>query len=519
MNDKKRSLLFKFGLIFTIFTVIAVALGGLATYYSQMESYRRQCERNIRDIGAYLERLILQDQDNFAIYQRYYMAHFAEVDIPFDINNYRAAQAEYEKLFAMHHSGRTFGVDIEFDDMDPEVQKAWFIYYHEYWLLTFEEARVAFNIPYTYYLVPKEEIFNMVYMIDGERTAKKDSDGKILYLGDEYNDPIEKYPVQWEAWFTGRKLDKSQVWDNEWGHTYAYYTPLIINGKKLGLIGTEVEVKTVNEGILDNTLKQIAGVGAIVILCVLVLLWYINRRYISKIVRLGENIKKYAEVKDAEIAGTIEKDATGGDELAALSMQASAMILELENYMKSLVDTTKRLGEAQEKADAMSEMVNKDALTGIRNKTAYDKEIRRVEWEMQGHDGKEFGIAMIDLNFLKRINDTYGHEQGNIAIKKLCHMVCTIFDHSPVFRIGGDEFAVVLENNDYKNVDALVAQFNAKIEEMAQDATLEPWERISAAIGVAYYDPVTDSSAANVFKRADKAMYIRKKEMKAVRTE
>ena len=62
------------------------------------------------------------------------MAHFAEVDIPFDFDNYRAAQAEYEKLFAMHHPGRTFGVDIEFDAMDPEVQKAWFIYYHEYWL-------------------------------------------------------------------------------------------------------------------------------------------------------------------------------------------------------------------------------------------------------------------------------------------------------------------------------------------------------------------------------------------------
>ena len=519
MDDKKRSLLFKFGLIFTIFTVIAVVLGGLATYYSQMESYRKQCEKNIRDIGAYLERLILQDKDNFAIYQKYYMAHFAEVDIPFDFDNYRAAQAEYEKLFAMHHPGRTFGVDIEFDDLAPEVKKAWFIYYHEYWLLTFEEARAAFHIPYTYYLVPKEDIFYMVYMIDGERTAKKDSDGKILYLGDEYLDPLEKYPVQWEAWFTGKKLDKSQVWDNEWGHTYAYYTPLIINGKKLGLIGTEIEVKTVNEGILNNTLKQIAIVGAVVILCVLVLLWYINRRYISRIVRLGENIKEYAEVKDAAIAGKIERDVIGSDELASLSMQASAMILEMENYMKSLVDTTKRLGEAQEKADAMTEMANKDALTGIRNKAAYDKEVRRVEWEMQGDPGKEFGIAMIDLNYLKRINDTYGHEQGNVALKKLCHMVCTIFAHSPVFRIGGDEFVVVLEKEDYKNVDALVSQFNAKLEELAHDTALEPWEQISAAIGVAHYDPVMDSSAANVFKRADRAMYLRKKEMQAVRTE
>ena len=160
-----------------------------------------------------------------------------------------------------------------------------------------------------------------------------------------------------------------------------------------------------------------------------------------------------------------------------------------------------------------------DALTGIRNKTAYDKEIRRVEGDLQSDSDKKFGIAMVDLNFLKKINDTYGHEQGNIAIKKLCRMVCVIFAHSPVFRIGGDEFVVVLENNDYKNADDLLAQFNGQLNDMANDAALEPWERISAAIGVAFYDPATDSSVATVFKRADKAMYLRKKEMKAVRNE
>ena len=519
METKKRGLLFKFAVVFTIFTVIAVVLGGLATYYSQMESYRRQCEKDIREIGEYLERLIMQDRENFAIYQRYYMEHFAEVDIPFDFNNYRTAQAEYEKLFAMHHPGRTFGVDIEFDNMDAEVQKAWFIYYHEYWLLTFEEARAAFHIPYTYYVVPKEEIYHMVYMIDGERTAKKDSDGKILYLGDEYLDPLEKYPVQWETWFTGKKLDASQVWDNEWGHTYAYYTPLIIHGKKQGLIGTEIEVKTVNEGILRNTLQQSAGVGAVVILCVAALLWFINRRYISKIVRLGENIKTYAEEKDAAIAGVIEKDAAGGDEIAELSMRASEMIRELENYMRNLVETTKKLGEAQEQAAAMNALANKDALTGIRNKTAYDKEICRVERELAKDKNKQFGLAMVDLNFLKRINDTYGHDQGNVAIKKLCHLVCVVFKHSPVFRIGGDEFAVVLENDDYVNVDDLVSAFNLKLDEMCADETLEPWERISAAIGVACYDPQADSSVESVFKRADKAMYEQKVKMKAVRDE
>ena len=167
----------------------------------------------------------------------------------------------------------------------------------------------------------------------------------------------------------------------------------------------------------------------------------------------------------------------------------------------------------------MRELANKDALTGVKNKLAYDRETRRVEAEMEADKGKRFGLVMIDLNFLKRINDTFGHEQGNIAIKKLCHIVCTIFAHSPVFRVGGDEFAVMLENDDYENADALVAELNATLENMAKDDTLEPWERVSAAIGFARYDAAADSSVANVFKRADREMYNRKKAMKALRSD
>ena len=61
-----------------------------------------------------------------------------------------------------------------------------------------------------------------------------------------------------------------------------------------------------------------------------------------------------------------------------------------------------------------------------------------------------FGIAMIDLNNLKVINDTYGYEEGNYAIKKLCEIVCSVFSHSLVFRIGGDEFVVILKGADQK---------------------------------------------------------------------
>ncbi|MBP5199820.1 MAG: hypothetical protein J6Z82_04155 [Schwartzia sp.] len=61
--------------------------------------------------------------------------------------------------------------------------------------------------------------------------------------------------------------------------------------------------------------------------------------------------------------------------------------------------------------------------------------------------------------------------------------------------------------------------FNLKFGEMSADKTLEPWERISAVIGVACYDPQADGSVMSVFKRADKDMYEQKVEMKAARFE
>ena len=105
----------------------------------------------------------------------------------------------------------------------------------------------------------------------------------------------------------------------------------------------------------------------------------------------------------------------------------------------------------------------------------------------------------------------------NLAIKKLCSIVCEVFAHSPVFRIGGDEFVVILENHDYDNFAVLKEDFNARLKALANDPDLAPWEKVSASIGIALYNPQLDSSAENVFRRADKAMYIRKKEMKASR--
>ena len=518
MEHKTDSLLFKFALIFLIFTTMAMLMSGISIYVNQTNQYKEQCEKNMQDLADYIESMLIADGKNFLVLQDYFMKHKGEMMICHDFSgDYDPAKKKYEELFAAQYPGKILGSTITFEELSPEVKNAYAVYYFEYWLYKFEKARDFFGLKYVYYIVPTAEPLHMVWMLDLVRDKKTINDVDYIDLGVDVYEPMEKHQKMWEAWNTGKKPKGYDTYDNEFGKTYAYYNPLYIDGRKVGLIGTEIDIDNVNKAILRNALQQTAIMGLILFLCVSVMLWAIHKRYISKLSHLQANVRDYADNKDSHIADAIEQDVTGKDEISALSMQVAAMIHELENYMKSLVETMKELGDTKKKAEAMNELAHKDALTGIRNKTAYDNEIRRIEWAIE--DGKtNFGIAVIDLNFLKRINDTYGHEHGNIAIKKLCHMVCVVFAHSPVFRIGGDEFAVILKNDDLKNVNALVEKFNTSLDEMASDETQEPWERISAAIGIAMYDPIRDNNFTNVFKRADKAMYKRKKEMKAVRT-
>ena len=207
--------------------------------------------------------------------------------------------------------------------------------------------------------------------------------------------------------------------------------------------------------------------------------------------------------------GDLEHKSTAirNDEVGDMSNRLNEMVSTLKAAMREL-------SSSQKHAEELSELANKDALTGVRNRTAYDRYMERLQQELAEGDEK-FGLAMADLNYLKIINDNYGHYKGNVAIQKFCGTLCDVFGHSPVFRIGGDEFVVILKGHDYDNCAELVLEFDRRLETLRQDDTLEEWEKISAAIGFALYDAALDRSPEDVSIRADKAMYDRKKEMKS----
>ena len=120
---------------------------------------------------------------------------------------------------------------------------------------------------------------------------------------------------------------------------------------------------------------------------------------------------------------------------------------------------------------------------------------------------------MIDIDFFKKINDTYGHEMGDIVIKEAAGYINRIFSNSQVFRTGGDEFVAILIADDYINRNALLNKFE---EEMRYPIPETENIFLSISFGMAEA-PGDNEDFDKVFELADERMYLKKKEMRMER--
>ncbi|MCR5562780.1 MAG: diguanylate cyclase [Desulfovibrio sp.] len=245
--------------------------------------------------------------------------------------------------------------------------------------------------------------------------------------------------------------------------------------------------------------------------------WSIRGKTDLEIRKDKENAKKAFET-DIEILNTgigkryiIEVNTDGKQEFLEIIKEP---LKDLDGKVTGIIALINDITEKENMRMQLEKLALKDGLTGLRNNKAYSIEIKRIDKEISERTAN-FGIAMVDLNFLKQINDKYGHEYGNKAILALSKILCDIFKHSPVFRFGGDEFIILLENNDLQNINILSNQFRNIIDQNRFNDDLPPWEKISAAIGIAIFDKKRDVSATDVFKRADGKMYECKLVMKA----
>lgn len=177
------------------------------------------------------------------------------------------------------------------------------------------------------------------------------------------------------------------------------------------------------------------------------------------------------------------------------------------------IEWQKKAIKRQHMVEDLNKQVYVDALTHVRNKGGFDKYVEGLKKKIESDEKLNVAIVMFDCNNLKTINDKYGHEKGDVYLKTATRLICRIFQHSPVFRIGGDEFVVVLIGEDFDNREALAVRFENARRDVCAVAE-NPWEQIHIAMGITVFDPKADKTIDDTLKRADKLMYQNKSEVK-----
>lgn len=161
--------------------------------------------------------------------------------------------------------------------------------------------------------------------------------------------------------------------------------------------------------------------------------------------------------------------------------------------------------------ELISELAYSDELTQIGNRTAYIEQLQRLT---EKKDKNQVGIIIMDINNLKHINDSMGHQVGDDLIRNGACVICESFGRvGRIYRIGGDEFAVLLVNeNPQKIYEENLGIFYKKMKQ--KNETNDFPYIISIAHGVAYCGDITTKNLNETENTADLRMYENKIEMK-----
>lgn len=224
----------------------------------------------------------------------------------------------------------------------------------------------------------------------------------------------------------------------------------------------------------------------------------------DKMITALETYKSYTLNYRIVVAGVVKYTRM----IARKSSDGTHFIIGVEN----IDEEVKKEQEHLMALKTEKELARRDELTGVKNKKAYKELEESVQHNMdQGMDYLSYAIVVCDANNLKKINDTLGHVTGDEYIKASAMLLCVVFAHSPVFRVGGDEFVAFVRGSDYANRNELLEKLRSQVLENQKKG-----EGAVIASGMAEYDPDKDKLVSEVFERADKQMYENKQKLKAM---
>jgi two-component system, cell cycle response regulator len=155
------------------------------------------------------------------------------------------------------------------------------------------------------------------------------------------------------------------------------------------------------------------------------------------------------------------------------------------------------------------EMTTTDMMTKLKMKH-YFYTILLEKMEQAASDGKPLSVVMMDIDFFKKFNDTYGHSCGDAVLKQVAHVIQdSVRAIDLAARYGGEEFCVLLPEIDRERARAVAERIRQGIAKAATEYEGRSLA-VTISLGVAQYDPSIDLSGKSLIDRADRALYFSK---------
>jgi diguanylate cyclase (GGDEF)-like protein len=220
----------------------------------------------------------------------------------------------------------------------------------------------------------------------------------------------------------------------------------------------------------------------------IITLTLLKRNFFNPLKLLLFNAKKVEAGEKIDVEDILEKD-------------------EMGTLLSTFYMMSKKISQRERILDYKA---HHDELTGLKNRVVISREIDQSICDLQKNGGK-IAVLFLDLNLFKQINDTLGHEVGDMVLKETAdRLTSSVRSIDTVFRVGGDEFLVILRN--IKNIEDVHGIARNILNAFEKPAIVQGKQLdVSTSIGIAV-SPDDTASSEEIVKFADIAMYAAKRD-------
>lgn len=188
-------------------------------------------------------------------------------------------------------------------------------------------------------------------------------------------------------------------------------------------------------------------------------------------------------------------------------------IFTCDGSISCFVEVCRDISGQKEMEKKLQEAANTDVLTGLYNRRGF---ITLAEHQLRVADREKRSLALIYVDFdnLKRINDKFGHEEGDRALADTANLLKKSFRESDVLgRLGGDEFAMLLTEPSEQDIEQIISENIQQNLKSHNEQSSRPY-LLSVSVGIAHYNPANPCTLNDLLKTADKLMYRKKRQLK-----